>query len=159
MSIAVCLALIFSARPVTSSHVRYVPCGLAPVLMSGGILDAMNFWTKSWLPSMYSTHWLSQSSPPAYAARLAIMPSVLRSARLFGLIRLIRSMLSEKNQAHFIAARPNDLLAALYVTLLFTTALFGSVANGVYFAPLVTKSQWISSASTSTRFFRQISPM
>src|SRR6186997_2003896 len=87
------------------------------------------------------------------------MPSVVRSARLFGRIRVITSMLSEKNQAHFIAARPNDLLAALKVTLLFTTALFGSVENGMYFCPLVAKSQWISSASTSTRFFRQISPM
>src|SRR5436853_6484392 len=67
-------------------------------------------------------------------------------------------MLSEKNHAHFIAARPKDLLAALNVMLLFTTALFGSVANGVYLFPLVTKSQWISSASTTTRRRRQISP-
>src|SRR5438876_8207413 len=67
-------------------------------------------------------------------------------------------MLSEKNHAHFIAARPNDLLAALKVMLLFTTALFGSVANGVYLTPLLTKSQWISSASTTTRRRRQISP-
>src|SRR5213593_3392716 len=68
-------------------------------------------------------------------------------------------MLSEKNQAHFIAASPNDLLAALKVMLLLTTALFGSVANGVYLTPLFTKSQWISSARTTTRRRRQISPM
>src|SRR5271156_3202404 len=67
-------------------------------------------------------------------------------------------MLSEKNHAHFIAARPNDLLAALNVRLLFTTALFGRLANGVYFWPFVTKSQWVSSASTTTRRRRQISP-
>src|SRR2546423_13505435 len=67
-------------------------------------------------------------------------------------------MLSEKNQAHFIAARPNDLLAALNVRLLRTTSLFGSDANGVYLFPFVTKSQWISSARTTTRRFRQISP-
>src|SRR6058998_887592 len=67
-------------------------------------------------------------------------------------------MLSEKNHAHFIAASPNDLLAALNVMLLFTTALFGSVANGVYLTPLLTKSQWISSARTTTRRRRQISP-
>src|SRR5258707_406575 len=67
-------------------------------------------------------------------------------------------MLSEKNHAHFIAARPNDLLAALKVTLLFTTALFGRLANGVYLLPFVTKSQWISSARTTTRRRRQISP-
>src|SRR5262245_11955872 len=117
-----------------------------------------NFCTKSWLPSMYSTHLFSQSSPPEYAALLAIMPSVLRSARLFAFTRLTRSMLSEKNHAHFIAARPNDLLAALKVMLLLTTALFGSDANGVYLLPFVTKSQWISSASTMTRRLRQISP-
>src|SRR5215813_13039287 len=86
------------------------------------------------------------------------MPSVDRSARLFTFTRLIRSMLSEKNQAHFIAARPNDLLAALNVMLLLTTALFGRLANGTYFSPLFAKSQWISSARTSTRCFRQISP-
>src|SRR4030095_2126393 len=67
-------------------------------------------------------------------------------------------MLSEKNHAHFIAARPKDLLAALKVMLLLTTALFGSVENGVYLWPLLTKSQWISSASTTTRRRRQISP-
>src|SRR5437867_11968179 len=67
-------------------------------------------------------------------------------------------MLSEKNQADFIAASPNDLLAALKVMPLLTTALFGSVANGVYLTPLFTKSQWISSARTTTRRRRQISP-
>src|SRR5262245_10193372 len=67
-------------------------------------------------------------------------------------------MLSEKNHAHFIAARPNDLLAALKVMLLLTTALFGSVANGVYLTPLFAKSQWISSERTTTRRRRQISP-
>jgi hypothetical protein len=50
-------------------------------------------------------------------------------------------MLSEKNHAHFIAARPNDLLAALNVMLLLTTALFGRLANGVYLFPFVTQSQ------------------
>src|SRR5213596_2044764 len=67
-------------------------------------------------------------------------------------------MLSEKNHAHFIAASPKDLLAALKVMLLFTIALFGKVANGVYLPLLLTKSQWISSASTTTRLLRQISP-
>src|SRR5436190_18519693 len=67
-------------------------------------------------------------------------------------------MLSEKNHAHFIAARPNDLLAALNVMLLLTTALFGRLANGVYLLPLVTQSQWISSARTMTRRRRQMSP-
>src|SRR5207244_12988598 len=86
------------------------------------------------------------------------MPSVLKSARLLGRTRVTRSMLSEKNHAHFIAARPNDLLAALKVMLLLTTALFGRLANGVYLFPFVTKSQWISSASTTTRRRRQISP-
>src|SRR5262245_51031160 len=86
------------------------------------------------------------------------MPSDVMSARLFALTREIRSMLSEKNHAAFIAARPNDLLAALNVMLLLTIALSGSVANGVYFCPFCTKSQWISSASTTTRCFRQISP-
>ena len=57
-----------------------------------------------------------------------------------------------------MAASPNDLLAALNVMLLLTMALFGRVANGVYFWPLLTKSQWISSASTMTRRRRQISP-
>ena len=51
------------------------------------------------------------------------------------------------------------MLAALKVMLLSTTALLGRLANGVYFWPLATKSQWISSASTTTRCFRQISPM
>src|SRR5438105_15312911 len=86
------------------------------------------------------------------------MPSVERSARFCAFTRLMYSTLSEKNHAHFIAARPNDLLAALNVMLLLTTALLGNVANGVYLLPLVAKSQWISSASTSTRFRRQISP-
>src|SRR3954470_3261709 len=67
-------------------------------------------------------------------------------------------MLSVKNHATFIAARLNDLLAALKVMLLLTISLFGRLANGVYFAPRDTKSQWISSASTTTRRRRQISP-
>src|SRR5260370_42711798 len=67
-------------------------------------------------------------------------------------------MLSEKNQAHFIAASPNDSLAALKVMLLFTMALFGRLANGVYLTPFIAKSQWISSARTTTRRRRQISP-
>src|SRR5262245_10361678 len=87
------------------------------------------------------------------------MPSVDRSARLFTFTRLIRSMLSEKNHAHFIAASPNDLLAALNVMLLLTLSLFGRVANGVYLFPFVSKSQWISSESTTTRRRRQISPI
>src|SRR5207247_6456210 len=86
------------------------------------------------------------------------MPSVVRSARLAAFTRAIRSMLSEKNHAHFIAARPNDLLAALNVMLLLTIALFGRLANGVYLFPFVTQSQWISSARTMTRRRRQISP-
>ena len=107
---------------------------------------------------MYSTHWFSQSSPPVYAAWLETMPSVVRSARLYGLMRSMNEGFVEKNHAHFIAARPNDLLAALKVMLLLTIALSGSVANAVYFCPFWTKSQWISSASTTTRCFRQISP-
>ena len=51
------------------------------------------------------------------------------------------------------------MLAALNVRLLLTMALFGRLANGVYFWPLLTQSQWISSASTTTRCLRQISPM
>src|SRR5262252_10404633 len=86
-------------------------------------------------------------------------PSVVRSARLFALTRLTKSVLSEKNHAHFIAASPNDLLAALNVMLLFTIALSGRLANGVYFCPFWTKSQWISSARTTTRRRRQISPI
>src|SRR6185295_19381258 len=107
---------------------------------------------------MYSTHWFSHSSPPVYAAWLAMMPSVVRSGRLYGLMRSMNDGLVEKNHAHFIAARPNDLLPALKVTLLFTIALSGRLANGVYFWPFWTKSQWISSARTTTRCFRQISP-
>ena len=57
------------------------------------------------------------------------------------------------------AARPKDLLAALNVMLLLTTSLLDRLANGVYFCPLATQSQWISSASTTTRCLRQISPM
>src|SRR5579871_1114227 len=143
---------------VRSSHIRYVPWAFL-LIFTSGTFAAMNFCAKSWLPSMYSTHWFSHSSPPWYAALLAIMPSVVRSARFISLARLTCSGLVEKNHAHFIAASPNDLLAALKVTLLSTTALFGSVAKGVYLLPFVTKSQWISSASTSTRCFRQISPM
>src|SRR3954469_16287156 len=87
-----------------------------------------------------------------------MMPSAVRSARLFALTRARECALSEKNHHHFIAARPNDLLAALKVMLLLTIALSGRLANGVYFCPFWTKSQWISSASTTTRRFRQISP-
>src|SRR5688572_29001618 len=68
------------------------------------------------------------------------------------------SALSENIHACFIAARPNDLLAALNVMLLLTISLFGRLLNGVYLFPLVTQSQWISSASTRTRRRRQISP-
>ena len=82
------------------------------------------------------------------------MPSVVRSARLFALTRVDVVGVVEKNHAHFIAARPNDLLAALNVMLLLTIALFGRLANGVYLFPLVTKSQWISSASTTTRLLQ-----
>ena len=59
-------------------------------------------------------------------------PSVDRSARFAALTRLMKSALSEKNHAHFIAARPNDLLAALNVMLLFTIALSGSARPGRY---------------------------
>src|SRR5258707_13586538 len=87
------------------------------------------------------------------------MPIVVRSGWLLALAAANRSLFVLKYQAHFIAARPNDLLAALNVRLLLTIALFGSVANGVYFWPLVTQSQWISSASTITPCLRQISPI
>ena len=42
---------------------------------------------------------------------------------------------------------------------LFATISGSRVAKGVYMLPRVTKSQWISSASTTQRCFRQISPM
>src|SRR6476659_2572158 len=87
------------------------------------------------------------------------MPIVVRSGWLFALVAANRSLFVLKYHAHFIAARPNDLLAALNVMLLSTIALLGSVANGVYFWPLVTQSQWISSARTITPCFRQISPI
>src|SRR5476649_840756 len=87
------------------------------------------------------------------------MPSVVRSGWLLAFVAANRSLFVLKYHAHFIAARPNDLLAALNVRLLLTIALFGSVANGVYFWPFVTQSQWISSASTITPCLRQISPM
>src|SRR5690349_14060137 len=74
-------------------------------------------------------------------------------------MRATRSALVEYSHDVLCAARPNDLLAALNVMLLSTTALFGRLMKGVYFCPLLTQSQWISSASTSTRCFRQISPM
>src|SRR5580693_6768025 len=87
------------------------------------------------------------------------MPSVERSARFIDFTPSAKSGLVVKYQAHFIAAKPNDLLAALNVMLLLTTSRFSSVLNGVYFTPLLMKSQWISSDSTITRFLRQISPM
>ena len=115
--------------------------------------------TKSWLPSMYG-HDLVQ---PVFASEVGGLtgnhaerrrdplgsgPSPGRGSR-----RCPRS-----TQPHFIAARPNDLLAALNVRLFMTMSLFASVAYGVYVLPLVTKSQWISSASTTTRRLVQISP-
>src|SRR3954451_18402880 len=87
------------------------------------------------------------------------MPIVVRSGWLFALVAAKRSLFVLKYHAHFIAARPNDLLAALNVRLLLTMALFGRLAKGVYFWPFVTQSQWISSASTITPCFRQISPI
>src|SRR5262245_45925551 len=87
------------------------------------------------------------------------MPSVLTSSLWPEAFTFAtRSGFVEKKYAHFIAARLNDLLADLNVKLLRTIASFSRLAKGVYFCPFVTKSQWISSASTSTRFFRQISP-
>src|SRR5882724_446231 len=87
------------------------------------------------------------------------MPSVVRSAWLLALVAANRSLFVLKYHAHFIAARPNDLLAPLKVMLLLPIALFGSVANGVYFWPLVTQWRWISAASTITPWRRQISPI
>src|SRR5450759_188183 len=87
------------------------------------------------------------------------MPIVVRSGWLLAFVAMNSSLFVLKYHAHFMAARPNDLLAALKVRLLLTIALFGRVANGVYFWPRVTQSQWISSASTITRRRRQISPM
>src|SRR5262252_5758123 len=87
------------------------------------------------------------------------MPSVVRSGWLLAFVAVNRSLFVLKYHAHFIAARPNDLLAALNVMLLLTIALFDSVENGVYFWPLVTQSQWISSARTMTPWRRQISPI
>src|SRR5947199_738 len=58
------------------------------------------------------------------------MPSVVRSAWLLAFVAANRSLLVLKYHAHFIAARPNDLLAALKVRLLLTIALFGRLANG-----------------------------
>ena len=70
----------------------------------------------------------------------------------------MKAGLVEKYQATLLAARLKVLLLDLKVTLL--SAIFGSrLANGVYFCPFVTKSQWISSESTGTRCSRQISPM
>ena len=40
---------------MTSSHVKYVPCGFAPTWIIG-MFALKNFCVKSWLPSMYSTH-------------------------------------------------------------------------------------------------------
>ena len=51
------------------------------------------------------------------------------------------------------------MLAALKVRLLSTISLSGRLWKGVYLLSAVTKSQWISSASTMTRLRRQISPM
>ena len=75
------------------------------------------------------------------AAWLATMPMVLRSARWLTFTRASKSGLVEWNHASLWAARPNDLLAALNVKLLLTMALFGRLANGVYFWPLPTQSQ------------------
>ncbi len=64
-----------------------------------------------------------------------------------------------KNQATFMAEMLNDLLAALKVRLLSTISRFGRLAKGTYAASRFTKSQWISSDSTTTRCSRQISPI
>ncbi len=69
---------------------------------------------------------------------LATAPSVVMSERRFFFTRSSITLLVEKNHAYLCAARPNDLLAALKVRLLSTTALLGRLANGVYFTPLVT---------------------
>ena len=48
---------------------------------------------------------------------------------------------------------------ALKVTLLFTTASSGTLANGVYRCPARMTSEWISSASTTTSCSRASRPM
>ena len=58
-----------------------------------------------------------------------------------------------------MAARLKVLLTALNVMQLSTISVLGRLAKGVYFWPFVTKSQWISSESTTTRCLRQISPI
>ena len=63
-----------------------------------------------------------------------------------------------KNQAHFMPASEKDLLPDLKVMLLATIFLSSRVLKGVYFWPLVMKSQWISSDRTMILCFRQSSP-
>src|SRR5579863_10370473 len=87
------------------------------------------------------------------------MPNVLRSARSMAAVRLNSSGLVEKNQAHFMPASEKDLLPDLKVMLLLTMSLFSSVLIGVYFCPLVTKSQWISSDRMMILCLRQSSPI
>src|SRR5690349_574262 len=85
------------------------------------------------------------------------MPSVVISTRFWALTRAMYSALSEKHHAHFIAARLNDLFADWNVTLFMAISL-SSDAKGVYRSPFATKSQWTSSARTTTPWRRQISP-
>src|SRR5262245_44005163 len=73
-------------------------------------------------------------------------------------MRAMCPALSEKHHAHFIAARLNDLFADWNVPLFMAISL-SSDAKGVGRLPLATKSQWTSSASTTTPWRRQISPI
>ena len=115
--------------------------------------------TNSWFSSIYAKAWSNQSSPSVNAALFATIPSVVKSALWFSLTLLRKSWFVEKNQAAFIAAKLNVLLAALKVRLLSTISLSGKLAKGVYRWPFMTKSQCISSANTMVRCFKQISPI
>ena len=86
------------------------------------------------------------------------MPRVERSARFQNGTALNISGLVVKNQAHFMPASEKVLLPDLKVMELSTIFLSSRVLKGVYFWPLLTKSQWISSDSTLTLCLRQISP-
>ena len=86
------------------------------------------------------------------------MPRVETSERFQNCTALNTAGLVAKYQAHFMPAREKLLLAALKVMELSTIFLSSRVEKGVYFWPLPTKSQWISSDSTLMLCLRQISP-
>src|SRR5665213_1912572 len=87
------------------------------------------------------------------------MPRVFKSARSFAAVRLNSSGFVEKNHAHFMPASEKDLLPDLKVLELLTMSLLSKVLMGMYFWPLVTKSQWISSDRMTTLCLRHNSPI